>query len=227
MEKEAIDVIDFYNKPGMAEYYYNQVSLEGNLPTEILKGVVCNDLPKNLKPNGGLMIDLGCGPGNGIIDLVSVFNFKEIVAVDASTEMISLIEKKVDTKKVKLRTQLADLRHDNLDVASNSANMVISLCVMPYLDNIEKIFSEVGRTLKKDGLFIFNMKIHEETKVETLPVFGGPIIPVWFFIYHDYQIISLARKYNMSGITCIILNDEPRTWEVKSTKHLLYILVKK
>ena len=224
--QDPIDVIDFYNTPGMARQYYKDFYGKNNLwPINILEPVVYQKLPEYLRPQNGLMVDLGCGPGNIINRMVDVFKFKEVFAVDVSTEMISFVNEQLPKNDIKVETQVADLRYDNLDVASNSADLVISFYAMPYLNELEKMFSEVERVLKKNRLFIFDLIVHSENNVETLPVFGGSL-PLWQFFYHNNQIISLLNKNNFLCLYRYDLDYRPRKQDPINAEHYLYFLMK-
>lgn len=227
MKKDAIDAIDFYSIPGMASGYYEDFYGKDNFwPINILEPVICQKFPEYLRPKGGRMVDLGCGPGNTINRIVDVFKFKEVVAIDASVEMISFVNEQISQNGINLRTQVADLRYDNLNLVSNSTDLVVSLCVMTYLNDLEKMFSEAGRILKTNGLFVFTLKVHSEKTVETFPVFGGSV-PLWQFFYHDCQIISLINKNNFAGLFRYDLEYNVREQDPISTEHYLYFLVKK
>lgn len=106
----------------------------------------------NIK-KGNTVVDLGSGAGNDcFIAREEVGATGHVIGVDFSAEMIS-----VATENAKKRgfTNI-EFRHgdiENMPIASNSVDVVVSNCVLNLLPNKEKIFYEIHRVLKPGGHF--------------------------------------------------------------------------
>jgi SAM-dependent methyltransferase len=104
----------------------------------------------SLKP-GETVLDLGCGGGFDCFLAVKQVGEKGIViGVDMTPEMIS-----------KARKNVAESKHDNIDirlgeienipVADNSVDVIISNCVINLSPNKQRVFTEIFRVLKSGG----------------------------------------------------------------------------
>ena len=101
-------------------------------------------------------LDLACGTGNLTIEIAS--GFKDIWAVDLSSEMLSEAEQKMRAAKLKARFICKDICELNLN---NTFNL-ITCCLdsTNYILEEKKIIKyllDVYSLLKPDGLFIFDI----------------------------------------------------------------------
>ena len=101
-------------------------------------------------------LDLACGTGNLTIEIAS--EFKDIWAVDLSSEMLSEAEQKMRAAKLKARFICQDICELNLN---NTFNL-ITCCLdsTNYILEEKKIIKyllDVYSLLKPDGLFIFDI----------------------------------------------------------------------
>ncbi len=97
------------------------------------------------------VIDLGCGLGE--LEKLLSKEFKEVVAIDFSEEMIKSAQEKNKALQ-NVEFQVKDISsmpefHNKFDVAIS-----INSIIVPDLNKIDQMFSEVNNTLKKDGKFI-------------------------------------------------------------------------
>lgn len=110
------------------------------IPTEFAK----------IKP-GDTVIDLGSGAGNDcFVARAMVGESGKIIGIDMTEAMIEKARsnaKKLDFDNVEFR--LGDI--ENLPVADNTADVVISNCVLNLVPDKEKAFSEIFRVLKPGG----------------------------------------------------------------------------
>jgi ubiquinone/menaquinone biosynthesis C-methylase UbiE len=102
---------------------------------------------------GNTVIDLGCGAGNDIF-VARPFAGKEgkLIGIDFTDEMLE----KANKNKEKLGADNVEFRKgeiENLPVDNNSADVVISNCVLNLVPDKEKAFSEIFRVLNKGGHF--------------------------------------------------------------------------
>ncbi len=98
-----------------------------------------------LCPKDAVILDAGCGNGNYVIDE----NRQKIAwatGVDVSADFTS---KNVCLDEI----LIASL--ENLPFESNKFDAVISLWVLEHLENPEKVFGQIHRVLKPNGIFMF------------------------------------------------------------------------
>ena len=122
-----------------------------------------------VKPNDKLL-DLGIGTG-----LASI-NFSEIglkvYGLDVSDEMLNVCRNKSFTEELKVHN-LLDKR---IPYNDNYFNHIICSGVFHFLGDLDNIFSEVARIIRKDGIFAFTIapgKVRDYTKQMTS--WGVPI----------------------------------------------------
>lgn len=134
----------------MADDYAN---LEGYNPDADL-GLGCG-LPTeyaNIKP-GDTVIDLGSGAGNDCFVARKLAGEKgRVIGIDFTPAMIERARINADNigyKNVEFR--LGDI--DDMPVASNKADVIVSNCVLNLVPDKTKVFAEVFRVLKPGGHF--------------------------------------------------------------------------
>jgi SAM-dependent methyltransferase len=103
--------------------------------------------------NGDTVVDLGCGAGNDIFvarPLVGVTG--KLIGIDFTDEMLE----KANKNKTKLGADNVEFKKgeiENLPLDENSADVIISNCVLNLVPDKNKAFSEIYRTLKPGGHF--------------------------------------------------------------------------
>ncbi|MCL1972571.1 MAG: arsenite methyltransferase [Endomicrobia bacterium] len=105
-----------------------------------------------IKP-GNTVIDLGSGAGNDcFVALAETTESGYVIGVDFAPEMIAKAKrnaKKLGAKNIEFRQ--GDI--ENMPVDSNTADVVISNCVLNLLPKKDRIFHEINRVLKPEGHF--------------------------------------------------------------------------
>lgn len=100
---------------------------------------------------GEVVIDLGSGAGlDCFLAAKKVGPHGKVIGIDMTQEMINKAQencRKYNFAHVEFR--LGDI--EDLPVASNSADVIISNCVINLAPNKEKVFSEAHRVLKQGG----------------------------------------------------------------------------
>lgn len=94
-------------------------------------------------------LDMGCGPGAYIDSLKLVC--RNIVGIDQSEEFIKILSEKFPSVK----SYCHDLNQDLIE-ADDTFDLVISPLAIHYIKDLTKLFSEVNRVMKKDGVFAFS-----------------------------------------------------------------------
>lgn len=106
----------------------------------------------NLK--GKNVLDLGCGGGQLSISLA--LRGAKVTGIDFSEKQIRYAEtlaKKFNVNPDFLVQDINNLRN----FQTNSFNLVISVYTLQYVKNLQKVFRQVNRILKRNSKFIFSL----------------------------------------------------------------------
>ncbi len=102
---------------------------------------------------GDVVVDLGSGAGN---DIFVAYPFAgeegKLIGIDFSNEML----KKANNNKEKLGYKNVEFKSgeiENIPLEENTADVVISNCVLNLVPDKDKAFSEINRILKSGGHF--------------------------------------------------------------------------
>lgn len=99
---------------------------------------------------GEKALDLGCGTG-----IYSVWLAKmglDVTGVDISKEMLSKAKEKVAEEKLNIEFVLADIH--GLPFEDHTFDLVVSNITLEFVDDPQKVVSEVLRVLKPGGRFV-------------------------------------------------------------------------
>ena len=103
--------------------------------------------------DASLVVDLGTATGSAMRSLASRFRGGRIVGVDASHAMLLRAHRKQGRLARKWLVQADACR---LPFADHSVDVVFANMLLPYLDAPLKLFTEVSRVLRRDGVFAFS-----------------------------------------------------------------------
>jgi SAM-dependent methyltransferase len=143
---------------------------ETNEFSEANMGLGCgNPIALSKIKEGNVVLDLGSGAGFDVFLAVKrVGNTGRVIGVDITKKMIEKAKanlKKYGYKNVEFK--LGDI--ENLPLADNSIDVIISNCVINLAPNKEKVFSESYRVLKKGGrMYVSDIVLLEKLKKEQL-----------------------------------------------------------
>lgn len=122
-------------------------------------------LEKSNAATGEICIDLGSGRGTDVIRLAGMVGAGGFVyGVDSTPGMIKkgrAASEKLGIGNVEFI--LSDLT--NIDLASNTADVIISNCVINHVDRKDQVWNEIYRLLKAGGRFV----ISDIYATETVP----------------------------------------------------------
>lgn len=126
---------------------------EGYVPEADL-GLGCG-VPTDLAEikKGDVVVDLGSGAGNDVFVARAVAGDKgEVIGIDFTQEMIDKANKNLDKLKFgNIRFVLGEI--ENIPLEANTADVVISNCVLNLVPDKTKAFAEIYRILKPGGHF--------------------------------------------------------------------------
>ncbi len=151
----------------------------------------------------GVLVDLGGGVGSSAYHFVNELPVKKCIIVDGADVLLEYAKSKKDNFSSDLYVQQKNLCADDLDLDTDSANITISCNVMYYLRNIDKVFSEASRILKKGGWFGFNLHVFADHKqlVRVSTVEISEEVEIATFLYQEKYIRSLCSKYHFAEIS--------------------------
>lgn len=102
---------------------------------------------------GKTVLDLGCGYGWHCF-YAAKQGAAQVLGIDLSRKMIEEAEKRNAAKQIEYRV----CGIEEYEYPENVWDCVVSNLALHYIDNIEKVYQKVHRTLKPGGVFIFNME---------------------------------------------------------------------
>ena len=110
---------------------------------------------KSLFPplQGKNVLDLGCGYG-WHCKFAAEQGAAHILGLDLSRKMIEEATKRSGEDQIEYRI----CGVEEYEYPENRWDCVVSNLVLHYIENIERVFQKVHRTLKQDGIFLFNIE---------------------------------------------------------------------
>ncbi|MGX7111565.1 methyltransferase domain-containing protein [Gemella cuniculi] len=150
-EKTKVDSKELSKSLGYEEEVINQ------FPEEINMGLSCGNPIHHLKiKEGQSLIDLGCGGGLDIF-ITKMKNPKvgTLYGLDRLDSMLEKARKVCDKKNFKniefIKGELIDI-----PLQEKTVDRVISNCVINLEPNKQKVYDEIYRILKDDGMFVIS-----------------------------------------------------------------------
>ena len=147
--------------------------------------------------SGMSVLDVGCGYG-WHCKYAAEHGAGEVLGIDLSEKMIA--EAKTRNADERIRYEVCGL--EDYEYPKEKYDLVISNLVLHYIEDLDNIYRKVYRTLKNDGIFIFNIE-H--------PVFTGNPSQEWTYDENgmpkhwpvDRYFYPGARTTNFLGQTVI------------------------
>jgi ubiquinone/menaquinone biosynthesis C-methylase UbiE len=184
------------------EYYQNE---SGKIIDKIEKELFSGHLT-DLKERE--LLELGCGTGHWTVFFNSL-GFK-ITAIDQSETMIQIAKSKNIPNASFIKADAAALPFPD-----NSFNIVTTVTMLEFVEDIDKILDEIERVLKHGGTFIVGCLNKEswlgknknndpvyknahfftiEEVEKMLSRFGKPFITSAVYLSHDFKILDGTEK---------------------------------
>jgi len=133
--------------------YYDLLFKEKNYSTEVDK--IISIVKKHQQQPLTKILEIGCGTGNHSFELIK--HFKELVAIDIDKNMLDIAIKKQKSNKTDnikfFYTPVEKISEFNFDLVLALFNVITYI---PSMNDLHVFFEGVNKTLKKDGLFIFD-----------------------------------------------------------------------
>ncbi len=128
----------------VAKSYDDFYNTELGKRIDVIEKSMISELIKNIPK--GEMLELGCGTGHWTEYFLQQ-NY-EILAIDTSEPMLEIAIKK------NLKAKFINKNSENLPFADNSYSVISSITMIEFVENKDKVFSEIYRILKPNGWFI-------------------------------------------------------------------------
>ncbi|MDJ0717518.1 MAG: class I SAM-dependent methyltransferase [Prochloraceae cyanobacterium] len=97
------------------------------------------------------VLEFGCGTGSTAITHAPYV--KHIRAIDISSKMIEIAQRKADAENIKNVT-FEQLTIDELTVSDRTLDVVLGLSILHLLSNKEEVIAKVHKMLKPGGIFV-------------------------------------------------------------------------
>lgn len=183
--------------------------LEGRALREMLSG-------ENLE-----ILEIGCGTGKNTEYLRTIA--EKLIGADFSAEMLAVAQQKIVAENVEFRE--LDLRED-WEFQEDSFDLVTCSLALEHIENIEFVFTEAQRVLKKGGRFYFG-ELHpfkqyqgSKARFET----GTGIFELECFVHHVSEFFEAGKINNFD---CVALKEWFDDDEKSQIPRLLTMIFKK
>ena len=97
------------------------------------------------------VLDLGCGTGHGAAALAARWPCARVIALDAVPRMLAEARRLA----VEARIEWLCAEAEAVPLPDASVDLVFSNLMLPWCEDIDAVFAEVARILKRRGLFTF------------------------------------------------------------------------
>ncbi len=134
---------------------------------------------------GKRVLDLGCGYG-WHCKFAAEQGAAQILGLDISEKMIAKAREKNRAEQIEYR--LCGI--EEYEYPKDTWDCVISNLALHYIEDIESVFQKVHRTLKKDGVFLFNIE-H--------PVFTSGVGQDWIYTKEGRPLYWPVDNYFIPG----------------------------
>ena len=141
------------------------------------------EISKTIKPQK--ILDLATGTGDIAIELSLIENCK-IIAVDPSSKMLKIGERKIQKLNSNSNILLEEGNAENLKYAEKTFDAVTIGYGVRNFTNLKKSLNEIYRVLKKDGLLIIL-----ETSVPT-----NPLMSFFYNIHTKFYVRLIGKMFS-------------------------------
>lgn len=121
-----------------------------------------------------VVLDYGCGPGNGIINTINISKPKEIFAVDVSEKAIKLAKKRANLHKINVNFIKIKENKKIYSIKNNSIDVIKCDGVLHHVEDINFVLKEFDRILKKNG--VINIMVYNKESI-------------WFHLHVGYELM--------------------------------------
>jgi ubiquinone/menaquinone biosynthesis C-methylase UbiE len=162
-----------------------------------------------LNPHYGNIIELGCGTGKNTNWLAQKAD--HIMALDFSSEMIKKAKEKMTAENVDFIE--TDINSD-WPVNPGWANLISCSLVLEHIENLDFIFSEASRVLKRNGKFyiceLHPWKQYSGSKARFETEEGSHEPQAFVHHFSDYLNAAQAHRFKLLGLNEFFDDDKKK-----------------
>lgn len=138
------------------------------------------------------IVDLGCGDGRNVAELLRMFPQAKVSGVDLSPQAVALAEKRNHGDIITKRCQMIEGSVNKLPFANESCDLMTAFETVYFWPGPAESFREVYRVLMPSGLFMICNKLDGEE--ETLPHWANGVEGL-----QSYDKLTLIRALKDAG----------------------------
>jgi ubiquinone/menaquinone biosynthesis C-methylase UbiE len=121
-------------------------------PFKILRRKIISQL-KKFSPQG-VLVDLGCGSGNLIVQIAEKIPTLNLIGLDISSEILEFAKKRAIDKKVEQKIEFKIGNAEQMPFGDGSIDFLVSTLSLHHWLNPLPVFKEIFRVLKENGTFL-------------------------------------------------------------------------
>ncbi len=190
----------------------------------ILKPLEKNRLKKTgelINGNNLSVLEIGCSDGKFLFE--NKFRWKNITAVD--TDENKLKRAKERDYEVPVKFIREDFGREKMPFSENTFDLVVSIATLQYIYDLDLLFDEIFRVLKKGGHFIFevpNMAVFWRRwqflwgrlpRTSTVRK-GWDTDVIHYFTFHDLEKFGKSKGFMVERASCSGIFDSLRQYWV-------------
>jgi ubiquinone/menaquinone biosynthesis C-methylase UbiE len=177
----------------------------------------------------GRVLDIGCGPGHGPLQLVAMASKVSVVGVDLSQHMLTIAEehRAVSSHGERVGFALADAK--KLDYADGSFDAVCSNTILHHIPNPVEFLREAWRVCAEGGALLIRDLYRPETMAEVdalVEKHTAHEVQTARDLFHASlcaaltpdELVDIAREAGMQGCEVVIDSDRHMSLQVAATK---------
>ncbi len=143
------------------------------------------------------ILEIGCGTGKNTEWLIS--KAKSLIGADFSEEMLAQAKQKITANNVEFRK--IDLR-EKWQFSENQFDLITCSLALEHIENIDFIFSEAQRVLRKEGRFYIG-ELHpfkQYTGTKARFEFDNSTFELECFVHNVSEFFEVAKNNNFDCI---------------------------
>jgi ubiquinone/menaquinone biosynthesis C-methylase UbiE len=180
----------------------------------IIRRIIIRELKRH-HPHGTL-VDIGCGPGYLLVDMVRVFNNLKFIGVDISPQMVEKAIGNITRKGLieRVSFQVGDVQ--GLPFQSNSLDFVVSTLSLHHWLQPKQGFDEVLRVLKPGGRFlVFDLK-RNSSRLAYCVIRFAPLVMTAVLGKNNEPTSSFLASYTPTEIEALMQDIGCTKWRVRA-----------
>lgn len=196
------------------------------LPFKLLHRKVLSQLKLyNLKDS---LLDVGCGPGNLIIQVAKKYPSLDLIGVDLSSEILELAKKKAVENNLNEKIVFKIGSVENLPFPDKSVDFILSTLSLHHWEDPKQAFEEIFRVLTDGGvLLIFDFRRDARKFFYGLLKFATKVVVPKALKKINEPLGSLKAGYVFSEISQIISQTSFSNVDIKPYLAWMFIKLEK